>query len=67
MTQIDRHTAPKTTIDFNRPARASVRAAVGNARFQADSEITPAGLLAIGGMVALILAAVVPIVRAGRP
>lgn len=65
MTQIDRHTAPQTTIDFNRPARASVRVAVGNARFQADAELTPAGLLAIGGMVALILSAVVPIVRAG--
>lgn len=48
----------------HRPARASVRMSFGNSRFQADSEITPVGLLAIGGMVGVILLALAPVVSA---
>lgn len=48
----------------HRPARASVRMSLGNARFQADAEITPIGLLAIGGMVGGILLALAPVVSA---
>lgn len=68
MSEIDSGLRPSDTrIDLNRPARASVRASVGNSRFQADAEMTPVGLLAIGGMVALVLAAIIPIVRSTRP
>lgn len=48
----------------NQPARASVRLSWGSARYEADAEITPLGLLAIGGMVGAILLAVAPIVTA---
>jgi hypothetical protein len=50
-------------LEANRPARASIRISVGNSRFQADAEITPLGLLAVGGMVGAILLAVAPIIR----
>jgi hypothetical protein len=53
-----------TLHEASRPARASVRLSWGNARFQADAEISPLGLLAIGGIVGVILLAVAPIVRA---
>ena len=39
--------------------------AVGRVRFDARAQITPTGLLAIGGMVGAILLAVAPIVREG--
>lgn len=50
--------------EANRPARASVRFASGNVRFQADAEITPLGLLAVGGMVGTIVVAVASIATA---
>lgn len=58
--------APVTALEqANRPARASVRLSWGSSRFQADAEITPLGLLAVGGMAGAIILAVAPIVRAG--
>jgi hypothetical protein len=61
---IDSATDPLPAMrEANRPARASVRISLGNSRFQADAEISPLGLLAIGGMVGAILLAVAPIVR----
>jgi hypothetical protein len=55
---VDALTAPQT-------ARAGMRAGSG---FEAEASVTvsPAGLLAIGGLVAAILLSVVPIVRASR-
>ena len=55
---VDTLTSPQT-------ARASMRAGNG---FEAEASVTvsPAGLLAIGGLVAAILLSVVPIVRASR-
>jgi len=55
---VDTLTAPQT-------ARAGMRAGNG---FEAEASVTvsPAGLLAIGGLVAAILLSVVPIVRASR-
>ena len=55
---VDTLTAPQT-------ARASMRAGSG---FEAEASVTvsPAGLLAIGGLVAVILLSVVPIVHASR-
>jgi hypothetical protein len=50
-------------LEANRPARGSIRISVGNSRFQADAEISPLGLLAVGGMVSAILLAVAPIIR----
>ncbi|MDB5612643.1 MAG: hypothetical protein JWQ22_296 [Devosia sp.] len=61
----DRGTLAKPP-NSNRPARASVRFTWRSAHFQADAEITPVGLLAIGGMVGAILLAVAPIVAAAR-
>lgn len=49
---------------LNRPAKASIRFAFRRARMRADAEITPLGLLAIGGMVGAILLAVPPIITA---
>ena len=49
----------------NAPARARLRWAWGRASMEVDADITPTGLLAIGGMVGLILLAVVPVVSAG--
>ena len=49
---------------IHRAARASVRLSVGTAKFQADAEITPVALLAIGGMVGAILLATAHIVTA---
>ena len=55
-----------TTEDApNAPARSRIRLAWGKASVDVEAEITPTGLLAIGGMVGLILLAVVPIVSAG--
>lgn len=45
---------------------ASVRAEAGRFRFEAQVEVTPLHLLAIGGLVASILLSVPPIVRAAR-
>ena len=50
---------------LNSRSRASVRFGWGRARFEADVEVTPTTMLAIGGMVGMILLAVVPIVQAG--
>lgn len=66
MTEVDAYRAPVEPDDRGRPARASVRASIGNAKFQADAEMSPAGFLAVGAMVAMILFAVAPIVAAGR-
>lgn len=52
--------------EANQPARASFRLAWRNTHIQAEAEITPLGLLAIGGMVGAILLAVAPIVSAAR-
>ena len=49
---------------LNRPARATIRLGWRTTRFEAEAEITPLGLLAIGGMVGAILLAVAPIVTA---
>jgi hypothetical protein len=50
----------------NRPVRASIRLTWRSARFQVDAEITPVGLLAIGGMVGAILLTVMPVGGAAR-
>ena len=39
----------RAVAEINRPARASLRISFGNSRFQADAEISPLGLLAVGG------------------
>ena len=44
--------------------RAAVRFAWGRARFEADVDVTPATLVAVGGMVGLILLGVAPIITA---
>jgi len=63
--QMDGPQAPTAVLEqANRPVRASVRLSLGSSRFQADAEITPVGLLAVGGMVGVILLAVAAIVRA---
>lgn len=49
----------------NAPAKGRIRFAWGKASMEVEAEITPSGFAAIGGMVGLILLAVVPIVRAG--
>ena len=49
----------------NANARSRVKLAWGKASIDVEAEITPIGLLAIGGMVGMILLAVVPIVSAG--
>ncbi len=41
---------------------ASLRMQIGQASFETHTEMTPQGLLAIGGMVSLILLSVVPII-----
>ena len=53
------------TLTSPQAARASMRAGNG---FEAEASVTvsPAGLLAIGGLVAAVLLSVVPIVRASR-
>lgn len=53
-----------STLDTVQSARLAVRA--GSVRLRARVAITPAGLLAIGGLVAMILLSVPPIVRAAR-
>ncbi len=50
---------------LNSRSRASVRFGWGSARFEADVDVTPTTMLAVGGMVGMILLAVVPIVQAG--
>ncbi|WP_193336000.1 hypothetical protein [Devosia beringensis] len=60
--EIDR-TLPAPAVQQH-PARARFRLVWGKASIEADAHITPAGLLAIGGMVGVILLAVAPIVRA---
>jgi|GEM_PF-1535325 hypothetical protein len=45
-------------------ARARTRIVWGGASFEAEAQITPTGLLAVGAMVGVILLAVAPIVRA---
>ncbi|MFS0772630.1 hypothetical protein [Sphingomonas sp. 1P08PE] len=53
-----------STLDTVQSARLAVRA--GPVRLRARVAVTPAGLLAIGGLVAMILLSVPPIVRAAR-
>ena len=48
----------------HQPARTRIRLVWGSASLEADAHITPAGLLAIGGMVGAILLAAAPLVRA---
>jgi hypothetical protein len=65
-TQTQGPLAPTTVLELaNRHVRASVRLSLGSSRLQADAQISPLGLLAIGGMVGAILPVVAPIVRAG--
>lgn len=56
--------SPPAVLDAPQAARASLR--LGE-RFAAELEVhtTPAGLLAIGGLVAAILLSIPPIIRAG--
>ena len=56
---------PVAEARLNQPARAAFRFSWGRANFKAEAQITPMGLLAIGGMVGAILLAVAPIVREG--
>lgn len=46
------------------PARARIRLVWGKTTLEADAQITPAGLLAVGGLVGMILLATAPLVRA---
>ena len=48
------------------PQTATAHIRAGRTRARLSVEVTPAGLLAIGGLVAAILLAVAPIVRASR-
>lgn len=48
------------------PQTASFRLRAGSVRARTDVSVTPAGLLAIGALVAAILLSVPPIVRAAR-
>ena len=52
------------TNPFAKPQTATARLHAGRARGRLDVAISPAGLLAIGGLVGVILLGVVPIVRA---
>jgi len=58
------HGKRDTLTPAEHPARARIRLVWGRATMEAEAQITPAGLLAIGGMVGAILLAVAPIVRA---
>jgi hypothetical protein len=49
---------------LNVPARTSFRLAWGRVRIEADTEISPLGLVAVGAMVGMILLAAVPVVTA---
>ncbi len=51
-----------TPLDTLQAASATIR--LGNTRLRARVAVTPAGLLAIGGLVAAILWSVPPIIRA---
>ncbi len=55
--------APRTAAA---PQAARSRVALGAFSAEADLTVTPAGMLAFGGLVAMILLSVVPIVRAAR-
>jgi hypothetical protein len=57
---------PRITDTLTEPQTARARMRAGRFEAEAGLTMTPAGLLAIGGMVAAILLAVVPIVRASR-
>ena len=59
--------APPAASPLDTPQIATVRAKIGKrAAFKASVTVTPAGLLSIGGLVAAILLAVPPIIRAAR-
>ena len=61
--------APYTPIRaaLTHPQVSTVTLRIGKrTRFRARVEVTPVGLLAIGGLTAMILLATVPLVRAGR-
>ena len=58
--------APTPSI-LSRPQISTLSLRFGDrARLRARVEVTPAGLLAIGGLTAMILLAVVPVVRAAK-
>lgn len=48
------------------PNRAWVSFRAGPVEFDADINITPAGLVSIGGLVSMILLSVPPIIRAAK-
>ena len=48
-----------------RPLSSRVRIVWGKASFEAESQISPMGLLAIGGMVGTMLLAAAAVLRAG--
>ena len=48
----------------DQPAHSRVRMVWGKASFEAEANITPLALLAVGGMVGMILLALAPVVRA---
>jgi hypothetical protein len=56
----------QTARTLNDPQRATATLAVGRSSATARVRITPAGLLAIGGLVAAVLLSVPPIIRAAR-
>ena len=56
-------TLPAAAAD-NPAARARIRLVWGKATLEADAHITPAALLAVGGMVGMILLGSAAIVRA---
>jgi hypothetical protein len=59
--------APRTAAaPLATPQVARSRVTIGGFSAEADVAVTPVGMLAFGGLVAMILLSVVPIVRAAR-
>jgi hypothetical protein len=58
--------SPSAPGPLSTPQAARARVAIGGFSADAEVAVTPAGLLAYGAFVAMILLAVVPIVRAKR-
>ncbi|WP_442680375.1 hypothetical protein ACSBM8_04045 [Sphingomonas sp. ASY06-1R] len=57
---------PRITDTLTEPQTARARMSAGRFEAEASLTMTPAGLLAIGGLVAAILLSIPPIVRAAR-
>lgn len=57
---------PSHPGSFATPQSAHARVTLGGFTAEAEVAVTPAGLLAIGGMVSLILVSVAPIILAAR-